>query len=61
MDGFRENGLKRRRKWRCKVRRIDWGFIGVMVFFAVLMCLIALALSVLLKMNAIDSVRNCGG
>lgn len=44
MDGFRENGLKRRRKWRCKVRRIDWGFIGVMVFFAVLMCLIALGI-----------------
>lgn len=26
------------------MRRIDWGFIGVMVFFAVLMCLIALGI-----------------
>lgn len=26
------------------MRRIDWGFIGVMVFFEVLMCLIALGI-----------------
>ena len=26
------------------MRRIDWGFIGAMVFFAVLMCLIALGI-----------------
>ena len=40
------------------MRRIDWGFIGVMAFFAVIMCLIALGI-----VGVIENERNsiqCG-
>ena len=45
-------------QWKHKVRRIDWGFIGAMAFFAVIMCLIALGI-----VGVIENERNsiqCG-
>lgn len=40
------------------MRRIDWGFIGAMAFFAVLMCLIALGIVGIVE-NERNSIQ-CG-